>query len=631
MSRSPTETVGPAALQDYFAAWRAYRQLVHEGNSFSGRERNCVFLNTGAERFGNISAVSGLDFKDDGRAIGLTDWDHDGDVDLWIVSRTDPQARFMRNDTPTDARWLAVRLEGTASNRDAVGARATLYLQGQSDKPILRTVAAGGGYLSQASRWLHFGLGADGQVDRLEIRWPNGDMQTFTDIPASAHYTIREGADTAQRWTPPTREIDLAPAHVDHLPTPGSAHIRLAERAPMPDVAFESLEGEKRSLTDYRGQPVLINLWATWCQPCIVELKGLAAARERIDAAGLRIVAVSVDGLGDDRGASVEQINSKLDDLRFPFDRARATTTTVDVLQTVRNSLFDWFRPFPVPTSFLISARGELIAIYQGPVEADVLLDDLTLADLDADALRQAAVPFEGRWLSPPRQVLASHVASVLSQAGHLDLAADMLTSAEPPAGAEAHFAEAYQGLGARYFHADRLEAARDAYAASLNYHAANPRVWTDLGILEGRLGNVAGAIEAFDKALAVNADFTDAHYNLGVARLLQRDLAAAAACFEKTIALAPSRVDAHMQLAAVLLESDQPAAAIAPARRACDLTDHTSAAPLRLLAAALAAAGQTGEAATTAARALDLAERADDQDLAASIRAELATYQAAP
>ena len=219
----------------------------------------------------------------------------------------------------------------------------------------------------------------------------------------------------------------------------------------------------------------------------------------------------------------------------------------------------------------------------------------------------------------------------MLSQSGHLDLAADMLSAAEPPAGAESHFAEAYQGLGARYFRANQLEAARDAYAASVEHDPSNPRVWTDLGILEGRLGRIDQALDAFQQALAANPDFVDAHYNLGVALLLKRDLSAAAERFEKVISLAPSRVDAHMQLAGVLIESGQPAAAVAPARRACELTDHGSAAPVRLLAAALAEAGQRDEAVRTATEALRLATKAGDDALAAAIREELQGYQAAP
>ena len=134
---------------------------MFQGISWSGHERNCCYLNTGDGRFANISAASGLDFMDDARACALVDWDHDGDVDLWSVNRTAPQVRMLRNDTPSDHHYLALRLEGRTCNRDAIGARVEVTLKDeQSGNPqMIKTLRAGEGFLSQSSKWLHFGLG----------------------------------------------------------------------------------------------------------------------------------------------------------------------------------------------------------------------------------------------------------------------------------------------------------------------------------------------------------------------------------------------------------------------------------------------------------------------------------------
>jgi hypothetical protein len=92
--------------------------LVSDGGSLSGHERNCAFLNVEGGRFDTVSSVSGLDFDDDARSPVSIDWDRDGDLDLWVANRTAPQLRFLRNDTPGDNQFVALRLRGTKSNRD---------------------------------------------------------------------------------------------------------------------------------------------------------------------------------------------------------------------------------------------------------------------------------------------------------------------------------------------------------------------------------------------------------------------------------------------------------------------------------------------------------------------------------
>ena len=94
MSHSPDELSTSGQLLQYDRGWSALNKLIRSGRSFSGRERNCCFLNLGdGKSFANISAASGLDMIHDGRAVAMSDWDADGDVDLWIASRTGPRVR----------------------------------------------------------------------------------------------------------------------------------------------------------------------------------------------------------------------------------------------------------------------------------------------------------------------------------------------------------------------------------------------------------------------------------------------------------------------------------------------------------------------------------------------------------
>ena len=87
-------------------------RLVTEGYSWSGQERNVAFLNTRDGRFANVSQISQTNFKDDGRALGIVDWDQDGSLDLWYRNRTAPRLRVMRNRGNSRAS-VSLRLRST--------------------------------------------------------------------------------------------------------------------------------------------------------------------------------------------------------------------------------------------------------------------------------------------------------------------------------------------------------------------------------------------------------------------------------------------------------------------------------------------------------------------------------------
>ena len=133
--------------------------MLANGRSLSGRERNCCFLNTRSGKFADISAVSGFDFPDDTRGVTVTDWDQDGDLDIWLTNRTAPRVRFLRNNYSSGLNSVLLKLQGVKSNRDGIGSRVELDL-GSGRRKLVRTLRAGEGYLGQSSKWLHFGLGA---------------------------------------------------------------------------------------------------------------------------------------------------------------------------------------------------------------------------------------------------------------------------------------------------------------------------------------------------------------------------------------------------------------------------------------------------------------------------------------
>ena len=199
MSQSPLEPTDRRQAAAYRNAIDRWSRLVQAGGSHSGHERNRAFLNTTEGRFADVSAISGLDFADDARAVAPVDWDHDGDLDLWLSNRTGPQVRLLRNDAANGTSSIALRLVGRSVNRDAIGSRVELFTAG-SATPRVRLLSAGNGFLAQGSKWVHFGLGDATEIDRVIVHWPGGEPETFDELRPDHRYRLVQGAG---RCVPP--------------------------------------------------------------------------------------------------------------------------------------------------------------------------------------------------------------------------------------------------------------------------------------------------------------------------------------------------------------------------------------------------------------------------------------------
>jgi len=128
-----------------------------------------------------------------GRGAAFADFDNDGDVDV-VVNNVNDLPDLFRLDRAAGLRWMSLRLIGTRSNRSAIGARVRVVTgdSTQSDE-----VRGGGSYYSQNDPRLHFGLGAARGVDRVEVRWPNGLEESWTDLTIDRLHTLKEGSGQA--------------------------------------------------------------------------------------------------------------------------------------------------------------------------------------------------------------------------------------------------------------------------------------------------------------------------------------------------------------------------------------------------------------------------------------------------
>jgi len=520
---SPTENApaAPGAPVDraaYEQSWEALNKMLRDGGSLSGRERHCVFLNTGARGgapgFADASAVSGLDLADDGRAAARVDWDQDGSLDLWVTNRSGPRLRFFRNRGVDAGGFVALRLEGRTCNRDAIGARVELTLANGARQ--VETLRAGEGYLAQSSKWLHFGLGQDPDVTSVTVRWPGGAAEIFDGVAAGGRYHLVQGTSLAEAWTRPGVAPALAPSTPAPAPESEVARNLLVGRVPLPSIWVTDRAGEPLVLSGNRVRPLLILVWASWCAPCLTELQQLVGARELIDELGLEVVALSAD-------EDVAAADQYLDSITWPYLQAQASTRALDVLDLLQRMQLERRRRLALPTSFLLDTEGMIAAIYKGPLELATLRADADLLDASPEERRAAAVPFAGRWHAPP-------------PSADLEWLAD-------------RFEERGLKKEARELRVRQFEIRELTHAGLAN----------EIGLIRARQGRMDEAAAQFAEAARLEPTWFDAQRNLGSALHELGRLEGAVAAYEVALRYRPRDQGTihNLALAYVLLERD--------------------------------------------------------------------------
>ena len=159
--------------------------------SLSGYEKKKLFHNVRGQLFEEVASREGVDSLRDGRGIAVADFDNDGRQDLFVTNAgAAPYLYHNIGSAGPQAHWATFLLEGTKSNRAAIGAqlRAT-----PGKRTQLSFVNGGNGFAAQSSQRVHFGLGDASGIDQLEVRWPSGQRQVFTDLAADRIYKLIEG------------------------------------------------------------------------------------------------------------------------------------------------------------------------------------------------------------------------------------------------------------------------------------------------------------------------------------------------------------------------------------------------------------------------------------------------------
>ena len=161
-----------------------------EGRSLSGFQQKHVFINDGAGRFINVAQAVGVRDDLDGRSVALVDLWNRGVLDVVVANQRGPLLVY-KNTVVPENKWIDFELEGSASNRSAIGAQVRVFWNGQQQ---VQEVAGGSGFCAQNQRRLHFGLGRDPHLEKVSVRWPSGKIQTLSGPQVGQLNKIKEPA-----------------------------------------------------------------------------------------------------------------------------------------------------------------------------------------------------------------------------------------------------------------------------------------------------------------------------------------------------------------------------------------------------------------------------------------------------
>jgi tetratricopeptide (TPR) repeat protein len=518
-------------------AWRATNRLLAESGSQARHERNVLLRNDGRGGFDEVAGSAGLDLDQDGRSFAVLDYDGDGDPDLVVMAaRSSPQLRIFRNDYAGRSAALALRLRGTTSNRDAIGARVTV------ETDVLRRtkqVQAGSGFISQHSKELLFGLGKSARILKVEVRWPDGRIQALRDVPLNHRVSIEEGGDVSSEpfrdARRPSPETAAPPADAPASDSPSSG-TWLCRSFPAPAFTAHDLAGQERSLTAMAGRAALVYFWAASVPESRKTLQELD--RRRSELTGVGILAVSVDPKADE--SRVREAVSGLDVPVVWADDDLAGSYSV-----LSRYLFDRREDLRIPTALLLDAQSQVVKVYRDRVRVEEIVADVPRITADAAARLARAVPFEGTFHTAPGERNFFQYSLDLAEQGY---EAAAVSGFERAAELDPSAITLYN-LGTLYSKAGRTPQARLAFERALKLDPNHFEASNSLGALLAQTGDVPGAIDRFRAALKGKPDFPDALNNLGFALFQTGDDDQAYDLYLKALAARPDFPEAFNNL----------------------------------------------------------------------------------
>ena len=482
-------------------------------------QRPQLFRNRGNATFEEVMPAphSGLDLRLIGRGAAYADYDNDGDLDLLLTTNQGP-AYLLRNDTPRTTHFLRVITRGTRSNRDGIGARVRLHTARRQLTSMVRT---GSSYLSQSELPITFGLERGEPIDRLEVFWPSGTIDSFRNIPSDATFLAHEG--TSQPFpspllakgeggsvaSAPTPPIPTFPREggkehkQDYLPSKRAAvaHYQ-AGRIDAAIAAFEQVL--QREPTDYMAQQYLIELyWRRGAQGKARTL--LAGMTQALSEANFFVqFAFHLEDVQlHDLASEVYREAARLD----PQAPEAPYRLGKHALQAGRNA--EAAAHFRDALQRQPNLRGAL----QGLGLAYAAQGKTTEAEAQFQALLRQAPDFAEAY---------THLGKIYASTGRLDAA---VKAYQTVIMLEPNRAQGYHNLGAVLAAKGLPEEAMVQFQEALRHDPRHLPAHNDLGILYAERGEIEQAITAFSAALQIDPTSIQSRDNLAMAHGAQAAL----------------------------------------------------------------------------------------------------------
>ena len=324
--------------------------------SFSGKERNHLFLNLAGKSFKDISAVAGVDAIQDSRSIAICDFDRDGWQDIILVNTNSPVLMIYQNKIGSRQKEAAnvVAFEFVGGNRestpseqfgsrDGFGVRVSLTAGGHRQT---REYRCGEGLAAQNSGRLIFGLGDGQDATDVEIQWPSGIKQTIPTVQPGSLVKVFEDVDS----TPEKSGVSITKYLM-----PKTEQVRKAQ----PPLHRKFAGRRFQPISDSTSQLNVYTSMATWCASCKSHLPGIKKLKSMFDTSKVQLYAVPVDP--ED---TTEKLNAYLEQMRPEYKLLDSLDE--EQVKSFRSLIQTEFKSDALPMTIVTQQDGAVVAILRG-------------------------------------------------------------------------------------------------------------------------------------------------------------------------------------------------------------------------------------------------------------------------